>query len=147
VWRRIKLVPFAVTIPDDEKDPDLPEKLQAEYPGILAWAVHGCLEWQQHGLGEPEEVRQATATYQEESDTLGQFIDECCNQHPEARVKASLLFEEYLKWSGDRFISPEKFGRRMREKGFEAGRSHGGRYYHGIMLEAENQGSGAGWCR
>ena len=51
VWRRIKLVPFVVTIPEEAKDKVLPEKLKAEVPGILAWAVRGCLDWQRGGLG------------------------------------------------------------------------------------------------
>jgi putative DNA primase/helicase len=65
-WRRIKLVPFTVTIPDEEKDRNLPAKLRAEWPGILAWAVRGCLDWQKYGLGEPEAVRAATDAYRAE---------------------------------------------------------------------------------
>ncbi|PLS83054.1 MAG: hypothetical protein CYG60_22800, partial [Actinobacteria bacterium] len=60
IWRRVKLIPFDVTIPEEEQDPRLPEKLQAELPGILAWAVRGCLDWQRDGLAEPEEVKAAT---------------------------------------------------------------------------------------
>src|SRR5690606_33658354 len=50
IWRRVHLVPFTVTIPDDQQDRDLPSKLRGELPGILAWCVRGCLEWQQIGL-------------------------------------------------------------------------------------------------
>jgi excisionase family DNA binding protein len=64
IWRRIKLVPFEVRIPEHEKDKKLPEKLRAERSGILlAWAVRGCLDWHKNGLGEPEEVRAATEAY------------------------------------------------------------------------------------
>ena len=82
VWRRIKLVPFTVTISDEEKDKDLAQKLRTEWPGILAWMVRGCMDWQQHGLGEPEDVKAATDTYQAEQDTVGGFITECCRVHP-----------------------------------------------------------------
>ena len=51
VRRRFNLVPFNVTIPDgSERDPELKGKLKAEYPGILAWMVRGCLDWQENGL-------------------------------------------------------------------------------------------------
>ena len=30
IWRRIRLVPFTVTIPDEQQDKDLQDKLQAE---------------------------------------------------------------------------------------------------------------------
>ncbi|HEU5313192.1 MAG TPA: phage/plasmid primase, P4 family [Candidatus Udaeobacter sp.] len=56
IWRRIKLIPFRVQIPDAEKDPDLPNKLWAERSGILNWAIKGCLEWREHGLGEARVV-------------------------------------------------------------------------------------------
>jgi putative DNA primase/helicase len=63
VWRRIRLVPFGVSIPDDEQDRKLGEKLRDGLPGILKWALEGCLAWQSSGLGQPDEVREATAAY------------------------------------------------------------------------------------
>src|SRR5215213_6238174 len=64
IWRRLKLVPFEITIPGAEQDKGLPEKLREELPGILARIVRGCREWQREwqrdGLGEPAEVRSAT---------------------------------------------------------------------------------------
>src|SRR5262249_34700305 len=56
IWRRIHLVPFTVTIPKSDRDKTLPEKLRAELPGILAWAVRGCLEWRVKGLAPPDSV-------------------------------------------------------------------------------------------
>ena len=78
IWRRLKLVPFKVVIPPAERDKHLPEKLRDELPGILAWAVRGCLDWQRHGLGEPPAVIHATADYQSAEDVLANFIAECC---------------------------------------------------------------------
>ena len=60
--RRLLLVPFTVQIPVAERDPDLPRKLQAEWPAILRWAVDGCLEWRQTGLAPPQIVRDARPT-------------------------------------------------------------------------------------
>jgi putative DNA primase/helicase len=137
VWRRIKLVPFVVTIPEAERDKHLPEKLKAEWPGILAWAVEGCLAWQRNGLGEPEEVRQATDAYRAEQDTVGGFINACCFLHPSVKVKASALWEAYVSWSGDKFMTLKSFGERMEEKGYSNKRGTGGAYFWGGIGLAE----------
>ena len=78
IWRRIRLIPFNVTIPEDQRDPDFPSKLKTELPGILTWAVQGCLAWQQYGLQPPAEVRTATDRYQAEMDVLAAFLADCC---------------------------------------------------------------------
>ena len=145
-WRRIKLMPFTVTIPDEEKDKHLSEKLLAELPGILAWAVRGCLAWQQGGLGEPEEVRQATDAYQAEQDTLARFIAECCFVNTEVRCRVSEFLAAYNAWSGEHVIQWE-MGQRMREKNYEPRKGHAGRtFYVGIALSgaASEELGGAG---
>src|SRR5215213_4388400 len=76
IWRRIRLVPFEETIPKDEQDKKLAEKLRGEMPGILAWIVQGCLAYQQDGLGEPDKVRAATLDYRSEMDVLAGFIED-----------------------------------------------------------------------
>ena len=90
IWRRVRLIPFTVTIPEGQRDPQLVDKLKAELPGILAWAVQGCLEWQREGLGMPEAVKAATANYRAEQDMLAAFLDECCLIGP--RYKVCLLY-------------------------------------------------------
>jgi putative DNA primase/helicase len=121
VWRRIRLVPFAVTIPKEEQDKRLLQKLKAELPGILAWAVQGCLEWQREGLCEPGEVQAATAAYQEEMDPLGSFLTECCTLSPRVQTPASDLFDTYTKWcqeNGEEAMTQTAFGRRLGDRGF-----------------------------
>ena len=146
VWRRIKLVPFTVTIPDEEKDKNLPAKLKAEKPGILAWAIRGCLDWQRQGLGEPDEVRQATSQYQAEQDTVQGFISECCHLHPEAKANSSGLLAAYIEWSGDKLMTAPAFRKRMKDKGFESKEGTGGRYFwHGLTLkQSTNDGGDSG---
>src|SRR5208283_4668705 len=73
IWRRLKLVPFNVVIPPNERDKQLPAKLRDELPGILAWAVRGCLDWQRHGLEDPKAIIAATADYQNAEDVLLNF--------------------------------------------------------------------------
>src|SRR5262249_9456043 len=135
-WRRIKLVPFTVTIPEQEKDKDLGEKLKAERPGILAWAVRGCLDWQRDGLDEPEEVREATAAYRAEQDHVQNFLDECCVRSPHAKVKALALHEAFRRRSGEKDFDTKVFAALLRDKGFEDRRSNTGVFWHGIGLHA-----------
>src|SRR5262249_26134045 len=60
IRRQFYLIPFTVTIPAEERDPGLLEKLKTERPGILHWMIEGCLQWQQHGLAPPAVVTAAT---------------------------------------------------------------------------------------
>jgi putative DNA primase/helicase len=143
IWRRVKLVPFTVTITEEEKDKALPGKLKQEAAGILNWALAGCLAWQQHGLGEPDEIRQATAAYQAEQDSLGEFLKDCCYLNPEAKCRASLLFEAYCNWSGDKLLSSKAFGQRLRERGYDSKRGHGGNVLWcglGLLSASEDDG-------
>jgi len=137
IWRRIRLIPFTVRIPDDEKDPHLTEKLQRERDGILAWAVRGCLEWQRDGLGLPHAVASATEAYRNESDRLGDFLEECCIEDMCARVGKSELYVAYEAWckqSGEFTLSKKKLGQRLGERGFAEDRNRVQRVWIGIGL-------------
>jgi putative DNA primase/helicase len=85
IWRRIHLMPFETIIPEAEQDHDLLEKLEAERPGILRWAIEGCHAWQRLGLRAPDEVRRATEAYRGEMDTIGEFLAECYICEPAAK--------------------------------------------------------------
>jgi len=139
IWRRIRLIPFTVTIPEAERDPDLKRKLLGELPGILRWAVEGCLEWQKRGLKPPEEVLAATEDYRAEMDSLTSFFSESCVIHPESKVLSTVLYDEYVKWcgdSGEEQLPRKQFVARLREKGFGHYRGAGGRYYwYGVTLK------------
>lgn len=128
-WRRIHLVPFTVTIPGPEQDHDLPDKLDQERSGILAWAVQGCLEWQAAGLQVPSSVEAATSAYRAEMDTLGDFLEECCDVAPDAEVLATELYSAYRRWSeatGGEAVNQTLFGRMLNEHGFEVQKGTGG---------------------
>lgn len=121
IWRRIRAIPFTVTIPDAEVDLDLPARLRAEMPGILAWAVAGCRAWQKLGLGSSSAVDEATRTYRAEMDVLGAFLDARCTIHPLARVGATALYRAYKEWaeeSGEFVMSQRRFGGQVTERGF-----------------------------
>ena len=133
IWRRLKLVPFNVVIPKKERDKQLPAKLRAGLPGILAWAVRGCLDWQRYGLGEPKAVIEATACYQTAEDMLLNFIRECCVMGPDAKVKASALLAALKEWSGDKRITAKHLAAELTKRGVQRYTSNGV-WYRGLGL-------------
>ena len=144
VWDRIKLVPFTVRIPDDMQRPmdDLLAEFREELPGILNWAVEGCLEWQQQGLGSPDEVTRATAEYRQEQDLLGEFLHSMCVEVPKVREQASVIYRAYRNWAeqnGELPRTQKHFGTRLRERGFKRVKS-GVWYWEGIGLKVEKKG-------
>jgi putative DNA primase/helicase len=99
IRRRINLIPFTATIPPAERDEELAERLRAEWPGILAWAIAGCLDWQGHGLAPPEAVTGATTSYLEAEDAIATWIDEKCQRRPDAWESSSMLFASWKDWA------------------------------------------------
>ncbi len=130
IWRRVHLIPFRVQFTGENEDKHLDEKLLAEANGILTWAVKGCLLWQKEGLGMPPTVAQATAAYREESDNLGQFIDDCCSVGPDVESLSSVLWQRYQGWAKENEEVPlnrQIFSDRLKRRGFKADRGrHGG---------------------
>lgn len=140
IWRRVKLIPFNVVIPEDERDGQLKEKLKSELPGILNWCIDGCLSWQALGLNEPDTVKSATSDYRNQSDILGQFIDEHCVVGDACMVQAKRLFEAYRSAGGE--ANQTRFGLAMTERGFRRERPNHGQHrkktvYRGIGLISE----------
>ncbi len=147
IWRRIRLVPFTITIPEAERDPRLTAKLAEELPGILAWAVRGCLAWREHGLDTPEAVRAATNAYREEVDVYGGFLEDICLPGAHASVTAKELYAAYTAWceaNGERPRSQKALAGGLRERGLEAAKGTKGiRIWRGIRLRRE--GEEGGW--
>jgi putative DNA primase/helicase len=120
-WRRIRLIPFRQQFGEDRADKDLKQKLRAELPGILRWAIEGCLLWQRDGLGIPEVVRTASQAYRQNNDQLGEFLAEDCEVSPEAIVPAAHLWARYCLWAegnGERPLDRRGFSARLETKGF-----------------------------
>lgn len=137
--RRLHLIPFTVTIPPEKRDAKLTEKLLKERDGILAWAVEGCLLWQQQGLRVPKSVVSATEEYFEAEDALGQWIDERCHQHAEAKTLTANLYSDWREWAeqaGEFVGSIKRFAETLITRGFEKTRMHGGaKAFRGLMVK------------
>jgi putative DNA primase/helicase len=157
--RRFNLVPFTVTIPEEDRDPMLLDKLKEEAAGILQWMIDGCVAWQEQGLAAPQAVLDATKEYLASEDALSGWIEDCCKLDKNKFEAAGLLFASWRKWaqaSGEkRLDNKTAFGRALDSKGLESGKAGGLRVRVGIELtdearsEAESaikpRGAGEGW--
>ena len=117
-WRRIRVIPLTVEIPEAERDLNFSTKLQGEWPGILAWAVRGCLKWQSSGLGMPGAVEHATKGWQREMDHLKRFVAEQLDIAPNISVGAAQLFDRYGKWcvqQGEQSLTVQDFKAKLQE--------------------------------
>ncbi|WP_317201715.1 phage/plasmid primase, P4 family [Janthinobacterium sp.] len=136
--RRFHLIPFTVTIPDAERDLQLKEKLKRELPGILAWAIEGCLEYQKVGLSPPECVTRATGAYLEAEDVTAAWLEECCTVEPNGWANSTELFASWKNWAeqaGEPVGTQKALTQKLEARGFIPHRKNDGRGFKGIKLK------------
>jgi putative DNA primase/helicase len=142
IRRRFNLIPFNVTIPPADRDPELGVKLEDEWSGILAWMIEGCLEWQRRGLAPPEAVRKATEAYLESEDALTAWIDDCCGRDPSAFSTSTELYYSWKPWaerSGEHAGSLKRFVSNLEAHGFTWQRRRDGRGFEGLNVAPKNR--------
>lgn len=130
IWRRIRLIPFLVTIPKEERDTHLTEKLARELPGILRWGVQGCLMWQKEGFCEPPAILDAVNEYRREQDALSDFlVSVCVFDRPEQVTKKELwsVYEAWAQSTGEEsFDTQRRFNEEVKKRpGVKDGRGAG----------------------
>lgn len=140
IWRRIKLIPFEVTIPKEKVDKMLKYRLRKEFPQILAWAVQGCLLWQKEGgIEEPDVVKDAVKEYKVEMDLLASFMEQCVeiDYTCDDKIPSSDLFRVYSRWAKENNefeMSSKKFFREIGKKLPTKGRDSKGVFYKNIKF-------------
>jgi putative DNA primase/helicase len=125
IRRRFNLIPFEVTIPPDQRNPHLADELKAEWPGILRWAVEGCMAWQEKGLSPPPKVIDATKAYLESEDAFEQWMDDCCILKADSWTAVGALFGSWRRWAdnaGEFVGSERRFSQTLTARGFQAHR-------------------------
>jgi putative DNA primase/helicase len=149
IQRRMNMLPFAVTIPEGERDKNLPEKLKAEWPGILRWLIQGCLEWQRIGLAPPAVVTEATAAYLEAEDVILAWIEDCCDREKSEWQAIEALHSSYRNWAAEseEYDGGKRwFGKCLEDRGFGRKKRHGDRGHIGLRVRNSNTGnSKVGW--
>ena len=147
IRRRFHLVPFTVTIPPDERDETLTERLKEEWPGILSWMIEGCQDWLEQGLAPPEIVEAATAAYLEAEDAVTAWLEEACECDPDAWEGSSALFASWKAWAekaGEHPGTMKRLIQSLEARGFIARRRMNGRGLEGLRIK-HNDLSDAFW--
>lgn len=143
IWRRLRLVPWDVVVPEAERDEELPSRLTLEADAVLAWLVAGYQDWRAHGLDEPERVIQATAAYRAESDALARFLDERCLLGAGFTVRSSELFTAWQAWcaaQGEESLTTAKaFTTALQNRGYDTRRTNVGIVWKGLGLAADTE--------
>lgn len=147
LWDRIRLIPFkvrffelndpAAPVDAPQIDKALRERLLAELPGILRWAIEGCLAWQRVGLVAPEAIKVAIGEYREEADHVRTFIDEWCVLGTDLFADNNALYPVYTSWcaSTREHAHPRVgFFKRLNRLGFTSAKERGQRGWRGLTL-------------
>jgi putative DNA primase/helicase len=102
IWRRVLLVPFTHTIPEDQRNPRFrAEILRPEAEGILRWCVDGAVAYLRDGLAPTGDIVDATEEYKRSQDKIGQFISEECTLGTSERTTLKSLLDSYNLWCTD----------------------------------------------
>lgn len=140
IWRRMRLIPFDVTIPESERDTGLRDKLRAELPGILTWAVAGCANWQREGVGWCAKVLDATMQYRSQMDIIADFSASALDMDANARISCDDLYglyTDYMERHGERAIKTQRqLGSILRDRGFQIQRSNSKDYWKGFKQKS-----------
>lgn len=139
IWRRIKLIGWDVVIQEHERDKQLAKKILAtEAPGVLAWAVQGCLEWQRRGgLDEPLDSKARVSAYRVDQDVLADFLFDCVREVPHFKETSTQAYQMYRIWcdlNGVRSMAQKSFVMALEERGFKRYRDMHARGFVGIRV-------------
>ncbi len=139
IWRRLHLIRWGVTIPDNEQDPRLAERLvEEEAAGVLAWLVRGAMYWYEQGLNAPKAMYDELAIYRTDSDTFGEFLRERTTAAPSATTPLKDLFAAYEAWcfqvSIKKPMTRQSFSATLKERGYEVVRLSTGLAFKGLLM-------------
>jgi putative DNA primase/helicase len=135
--RRMVLIPFMVEISDAERDDTIEDQLAEEGAAILQWVIEGAKQWHMQGLDPPAFVRDASAEYIEDEDTLGQWLEERTRLEPSALTPFAELFASWKEWAEQRneWVGTSKaFTQALKARGFMPVKS-GKRYIRGLIID------------
>lgn len=172
--RRLRNIPFdaafkgpndAITNPAKQFriEPGLKEKLLAELPGILNWAIEGYRQWQEQGLNPPQIVLDASIAHIASGDRVQMFIDDCLMSHEQrveierinaeaqrraenwidpatSRVIVGDVYARYRQWCEDGGMTPLikiNLAKELESKGLVKEKAGGQMRWLGYVLRAE----------
>lgn len=151
VWRRIRVVPFDVVVPPEDRDPELPERLALHADAILSWAVAGHFDYEDNGgMREPASVLHATGAYRADSDAVARFVSEGCTVGPYLHASTRDLYAAWQRWAvadGAEPLTEKALAKELDRLGFEARKTKAGMRRAGlaVLADEDEPTEGAGW--
>lgn len=108
---RINVISFDRHFEPHEQDKNLKNKLRypEELSGILNWCIEGLKLYRENGLIPPKAVQNTTDTYRNDSDKIGNFINECLTKTGR-NSRAKDVYETYSEWCSDNGYGVENKG-------------------------------------
>jgi len=146
LWRRLRLIPFKITIPEERIDKELVQKLKKESSGILNWMLEGLRKYKEEGLEDIDVIAEATTKYKESQDVIGEFLKENEEIYKSGtlpfnkKIPARELYSKYTDWckeTGEHTLSQRIFKLAMQERGYRYYQTDDGKYYELIKNEEE----------
>ena len=137
IWRRAQIIPFSQRVPDESQDRQLINKLKKELPGILAWAVQGCQDWQRMGIDPPDRVIMATDSTRNSMDLVRGFIEDCCENDHSATTSVGDLYDAWKRWARGmttNIMGKIQFGEEVSCLGYFKSRTAHGHFWQGLRL-------------
>lgn len=142
IWRRVLLIPWRAKIAGEEKDEELPRKLEREAAGIMRWILEGARQWRQVGLCVPKSIKESTNDYREEMDLIGTFLEQCCVVDDDHTAQSSKLYDVFKAWcetQGEGSWKQRTFKERLREHGIDCVKRDGLMTFLGISIAPDHQ--------
>lgn len=136
VWRRVRVIPFNVVVPPEERDGELPDRLELHADAILSWAVSGYWDFADNGgMREPVSVLHATDAYKAESDAVRRFVAEACFVSSAATATTRELYSAWQSWAtsdGAEPMSERAFSGELERLGYEGKKTKRGKVWTGL---------------
>lgn len=137
LWRRIDQIPFTNSHKGKTNE-SIKERLTrdpAARSALLAWAVQGCLDWQEERLATPEAVKKYTEEYRAENEPVQAWIDEECKQGKREKCLAKPLLESFNEWAsenGEEWATAKSLAKELTRLGFKKEHTENGAAWKGI---------------
>lgn len=138
--RRLLLIPFTRQISENDRDPQLPQKLKREWPAILRWMIEGAQEWQREGLNPPQRVLDASREYLDSEDTLGEFVADCLEAKQGGYVRSAELYQEFKRWCDARGMWPwtqQSLTKSLKTRSYHFSRDNKGNRLNGFIIKPD----------
>lgn len=100
---RIVIIPFDRHFEEWEQE----QNLKAEFSrpeaasAILNWLIEGYTILKEEGFAQPKAVKDATMSYQHDSDKMELFVEEFLEQEKDAECRTSAVYQAYRNWCND----------------------------------------------